>query len=312
MERFFAARVGHLAEEVDSVFLFIFLVGLFFFFITQGALLWFAVRYRRKKREEEAVTPYITGNRLLEVVWVVIPSTLILAIFVYGYLVFRDIRTPPAGAAEINVTAKQWLYFFTYPDGRQATNEVRVPVGKPVKFLMTSPDVIHGFYLPEFRVKQDILPGRYAYLWLEPEKAGRYDIYCTQYCGTGHSTMRAVMIVMPDNEYQAWLAGKEGKEGAALPPGQKGKELAEKSGCLACHTIDGTAKIGPTWKGLFGRTVELADGAKLTADDNYIRESIYEPNAKVVKGFQPVMPAYKGQLKDDDVTAIIAYIKTLK
>lgn len=313
MEKFFAARAGRLAAEVDSVFLLIFLIGLFFFFITQGALIWFAVRYRRKKREEEAETPYITGNRLLETVWVVLPSLLVLAIFIYGYLVFRDIRTPPVGAAEINVTARQWLYTFRYPDGRQSVNEVRVPVGKPVKFLMISQDVIHGFYLPEFRVKQDILPGRYTFLWLEPDKPGRYDIYCTQYCGAGHSTMRAVMIVMPEQEYRDWLAGKADKEkSAAMPLWRKGEELSGKAGCLACHSIDGAAKIGPTWKGLYGHKAELADGTTLTADDNYLRESIYEPNARVVKGFQPIMPTYKGQLSDDDVTAIIAYIKTLK
>lgn len=311
MNIFFAPRVGHLSEEVDSVFIFIFFVGLFFFLITQGALIWFAIRYRRKKQAEEAETPYITGNRLLETVWVVVPSFLLLAIFIYGYLVFRDIRTPPPGAAEINVTAKQWLYLFKYPDGRTAVNEVRVPRGKPVRFIMTSADVIHGFYLPEFRLKQDILPGSYTSLWLQPDKPGRYDIYCTQYCGTGHSTMRAVMIVMGEEEYREWVAGKTGEE-KGEPLWEKGKELAEKSGCLACHSIDGTTKIGPTWKGLFGRTVIFADGTTATADEQYVKNYIEEPNVKVIKGFQPVMPSYKGMLKDDDITAIIAYIKTLK
>jgi len=311
MDIFFPPRVGHLADEVDSVFIFIFLVGLFFFLVTQGCLIYFAIRYRRRKLENEASTPYITGNRLLEIVWVVIPSFLLLVIFIYGYLVFRDIRTPPPGAAEINVTAKQWLYIFKYPDGRTAINELRVPLGKPVKFIMTSADVIHGFYLPEFRVKQDILPGSYTYLWLQPDKTGRYDIYCTQYCGTGHSTMRAVMVVMEEHEYREWLAGREEK-GEVEPLWEKGKELAEKSGCLACHSIDGTPKIGPTWKGLYGHNTELADGTTVSADDNYIRESILDSNARIVKGFQPVMPSYKGILKDDDITAIIAYIKTLK
>lgn len=311
MDIFFAPRVGQLAEEVDALFIFILLVGLFFFLITQGALIWFAVRYRKRKGEKEPDTPYITGNRLLETVWVVVPSILILAIFIYGYLVFRDIRTPPPGAAEINVTARQWLYLFKYPDGRTAVNEVRVPQGKPLRFVMTSADVIHGFYLPEFRLKQDILPGSYTSLWLQPEKEGKYDIYCTQYCGTGHSTMRAVMIVMPDEEYREWLAGKEEEE-KGEPLWEKGKELAERSGCLACHSIDGSPKIGPTWKGLFGRTVTFTDGTTATADEEYIKNYIEEPNVKVIKGFQPVMPSYKGMLKDDDITAIIVYIKTLK
>jgi cytochrome c oxidase subunit 2 len=311
MNLFLAERVGRLAEEVDGVFLFIFLVGLFFFIITQGALIYFAIRYRRRKGEEEAATPYITGNRTLEIVWVVVPSLLLLAIFIYGYLVFRDIRTPPPGAAEINVTARQWLFVFKYPDGRQTVNEVRTPVGKPVRFLMTSADVIHGFYLPEFRVKQDILPGRYTDLWVQPVKTGRYDIYCTQYCGTGHSTMRAVMIVMNEQEYREWSAGKEEK-GENEPLWEKGKELAEKSGCMACHSADGSGKIGPTWKGLFGSTVTFTDGTSGRADEQYVRDYIFTPNVKIIKGYQPVMPSYKGMLKDDEITAVIAYIKTLK
>jgi cytochrome c oxidase subunit 2 len=244
------------------------------------------LRYRRKKKEEEAETPYITGNFMLETAWVVIPSILILAIFYYGYVVFMEIRTPPAGAPEIIVTAKQWLYQFKYPDGRQEINQVRIPVGKPVKFVMTSQDVLHGFFLPSFRVMQDILPGRYTYLWLQPLKEGKYDIYCTQYCGTGHSVMRATLVVMGEKEYQEWLAGE--KELEAMPLAERGEELLEHSGCLACHSLDGTAKIGPTLKGLYGHAATMSDGATVTADDNYIRESILEPNARIVKGFPPL------------------------
>lgn len=310
MNRFMAEQAGNLAEKVDGVFLFIFLIGLFFFIITQGALIYFAVRYRRRSRVEEPDTPYITGNRTLEIVWAVVPSLLLLAIFIYGYLVFLDIRTPPSGAAEINVTAKQWLYVFKYPNGRSEINEVHVPVGKAVKFIMNSSDVIHSIYLPEFRVKQDILPGSYNYLWVQPDRAGRFDIFCTQYCGTGHSTMRAVMVVMNHEDYEHW-SGAEEKPGT-LPPVKRGEETVEHSGCLACHSLDGAVKIGPTFKGLFGRTVELADGKTVVADENYLRESIIDPTAKMVKGFQPVMPSYKGMIKDDDIAAIIDYLKTLK
>jgi cytochrome c oxidase subunit 2 len=303
-------EVSHIAGQVDAVFIFITVVGLFFFLLTQGCLIYFALRYRRKKKEEEAETPYITGNFMLEAVWVVIPSLLVLAIFYYGYVVFMEIRTPPAGAPEIVVTAKQWLYQFKYPDGRQEINQVRVPVGKPVKFVMTSQDVLHGFFLPSFRVMQDILPGRYTYLWVQPLKEGTYDIYCTQYCGTGHSVMRAKLVVMGTKEYQEWLAGET--EAEAKPLAERGEELLEHSGCLACHSLDGTAKIGPTLKGLYGHVATLSDGSTITADDNYIRESILEPNARIVKGFPPVMPTFKGTLKDEDITAIIAYMKTLK
>lgn len=302
--------VSGIAAQVDGVFLFITLVGLFFFVLTQGCLIYFAVRYRRKRGSEPAETPYITGSHLLETICVVIPSFAVLAIFIYGYLVYRDIRTPPADAVEIQVTARQWLYQFTYPDGRTAVNEVRVPVGKPVKFLMKSADVLHGFYLPDFRVKQDILPGAYTYLWLQPEKEGRYDIFCTQYCGTGHSVMRAVMIVMGREDYEHWARQEEKPETLSLP--KKGEELMEHSGCLACHSLDGTPKVGPTLKGLFGRKVVLSDGKSLIADESYIRESILEPNAKLVQGFPPVMPTFQGILKEDDITAIIAYLKTVK
>lgn len=302
--------VSLIAGQVDDVFLFITLMGLIFFVITQGFLIYFAVKYRRKKQEEPGETPYITGNHWLEAVWIVIPSLVVLAIFIYGYVVYRDIRTPPPDAVEIQVTARQWLFQFTYPDGRTAVNEVRVEVGKPVKFLMTSMDVLHGFYLPDFRVKEDILPGSYTFLWVQPEKAGRYDIFCTQYCGTGHSTMRAALIVLNHEDYEHW-AKQEEKPGT-LPLSKQGEELVEKSGCLACHSLDGSTKVGPSLKGLFGRTVTLADGKTVVANEDYLRESLLNPGAKIVKDFPPVMPTFQGILKDDEITAVIAYIKTLK
>ncbi len=303
-------EVSHIAGQVDSVFIFITAVGLFFFLLTQGSLIYFALRYRKRKKEEEAETPYITGNLMLETAWVVIPSLLILAIFYYGYVVFMQIRTPPADAPEIVVTARQWMYQFKYPDGRQEVNEVRVPVGKPVKFIMTSQDVLHGFFLPSFRVMQDILPGRYTSLWIQPLKEGKYDIFCTQYCGTGHSEMRATLVVMGEKDYQQWLAG-EAKE-KAEPLSEQGEKIVEKSGCLSCHTTDGTAKVGPTFKGLFGSIQHFTDGTSAVADENYIRNYIQTPNVKVVKGFPPIMPSFKGILKDDEITAVIAYLKTLK
>jgi len=303
-------EVSRIAGQVDDVFIFITLLGLFFFIITQGCLIYFAWKYRRKRREEPVETPHITGSHLLETICVVIPSLVVLAIFIYGYLVYHDIRTPPPDAVEIQVTARQWLFLFTYSDGRTAVNEVRVPLGKPVKFLMKSADVIHGFYLPDFRVKMDILPGSYTYLWVQPEKEGRYDIFCTEYCGTGHSVMRAVMIVMSREDYEHWAKQDEKPETLSLT--KKGEELVEHTGCLACHSLDGTPKVGPTLKGLYGKKVNLTDGKSVIADESYIRESILEPNAKLVQGFPPVMPTFQGVVKDEDITAIIAYIKTVK
>jgi len=298
------------AGEIDSVFLFILLIGLFFFLVTQGALIYLAIKYRRRKGEAERETPHITGNVLLEAVWVVIPTVLILAIFYYGYTVFNKVRAPIPGASEVNVVGKKWMWVFKYPDGRSVVNELRVPFGKPVRLVMTSEDVIHGFFIPDYRLKQDVLPGSYTELWLWPDKVGVFDIYCSQYCGVGHSSMVAKLMVEPQAEYDEWL--KAGKAGGAVSLVEKGHELVEKSGCLACHTLDGTPKVGPTLKGIFGRKTTLADGKTVTADESYIKESIIDPGAKVVKGFQPIMPTFKRTLSDDDITAIIAYLKTLK
>jgi cytochrome c oxidase subunit II len=301
------------SHDVDAVFIFITVIAGFFFILTQGLLIYFAMRYRKKKGAPEAVTPYITGNQALEVIWILIPSILLVAIFAYGLMIFVKMRTPLAGAAEIQVTASQFQWLFKYPDGRTSLNELRLAEGKPVKLTMTSGDVLHGLFIPDYRQKQDLIPGRYTYLWLLPKKVGSFDIYCSQYCGTGHSLMRATLIVMPEPEYQAWAQGELQKQKAsAQAPEGKGKAIFESSGCGGCHSIDGTPKVGPTLKGLYGSTVELADGKKVKADDEYLRESIEEPNEQVVKGYQPIMPTFRGTLKPDDIAALVVYMKTLK
>ena len=295
--------------QVDAVFWFIAATSLFFFLLVEGMLIYFAIRYRRRRGEEREAQSTVHGNLLLETVWIVIPSAVVLAFFAYGYVVFREMRTPVPGAFDIAVTARQFLYEFKYPDGRTSIGELRVPVGKPVKLTMTSTDVIHGFFIPDYRIKQDIVPGQYTSLYLWPDKAGEFDIFCTQYCGVGHSNMRAKLIVSAEADYAAWAARKG--EGA-VPPARRGQELAAKFGCLGCHSTDGTRKVGPSLKGLYGRTVELEVGRTAMADDEYIRESIQDPGARVVKGFPNVMPTFKTTLSADDVTAIIAWIKTLK
>lgn len=299
------------AVQIDSVFLFIAAVSLFFFFLVEGLLIYFAVRYRRRKASEDLATSGVTSNHILEIVWVIIPSIVVIAFFAYGYMVYRDVTMPAPGSVEVNVVAQQFFYEFKHPDGRTEIGELRVPAGKPVKLIMTSRDVLHGFFLPDFRLKQDILPGQYTYLYLQPDREGSYDIFCTQYCGTGHSTMRAKLIVMPAGGYAKWAAaGKDA--GAALPLPERGKALVETSGCLGCHTVDGTPKVGPTFKGLYGREAHLEGDREVKADEEYIRESIYDPGAKIVKGFPNIMPTFKGRLADDDVAAVIAYIKTLR
>ncbi|BDV42795.1 cytochrome c oxidase subunit 2 [Geotalea uraniireducens] len=312
---FLHGEASRSAGEVDGAFIFIAAICIFFFLLTQGFLIYFALRYRRKKGEPDVETPYITDNHTLETVWVIVPSLLLLAIFAYGYVVFIDLKSPLAHATEIAVTAQQWQWSFTYPDGRTVVGELRLPVGRPVKLTMTSRDVIHGFFIPAYRQKQDVLPGRYTYLWLEPDRVGSYDIFCSQYCGTGHSLMRATLVVMPAAAYAQWVEQQEAKARQAKagtePLAEKGEELMEQSGCLGCHTVDGTPKVGPTLKGLYGKSVPLSTGQSVTADDDYIRESIVDPNAKIVKGFPPIMPTFRGKLSADDIRAIIAYLKTL-
>lgn len=298
------------AWKIDAVFLFIAVVSLFFFLLVEGMLIYFAIRYRRRKGAEEGATSEVRGNFILEVVWVLVPSLAVLAFFIYGYVVYRDVTTPLPGASDINVVTGQFVYEFKYPDGRATMNELRIPAGRPVKLIMTSRDVIHGFFIPEYRIKQDVLPGRYTYLHLQPDLEGTFDIYCTQYCGVGHSTMRAKLIVMPPDAYAAWAAQGEKDIGTLTLP-DRGKALLEKFFCMGCHSTDGTVKVGPTLKGLYGRRVELAQGPAVVADEGYIRESLYDPGAKVAKGFPNVMPTYKGSIMDDDVAAIIAHIKTL-
>ncbi len=300
-----------IAGEVDSVYLFITGVAVFFFLLTQGLLIYFAVKYRKRKGEKERDTPYITSNRILEGVWIAVPTLLVMTIFAYGYKVWEDMRTPLAGAEEINVTARQWLYKFKYPDGRTAVNELRVPVGQPVQLTMTSEDVIHGFFIPDYRIKQDILPGRYTYLWFQPDKAGTYTIFCTQYCGVGHSGMLAHLIVMSQEDYHAWESTQSEQHEKGMPLADKGGSLVEKYGCLACHSLDGTIKVGPSFKGLFGGTVVFVDGSTAVADEDYIRQCILEPNVKVLKGFKPLMPTFKGMASDEDITAIISFLKSI-
>jgi cytochrome c oxidase subunit 2 len=310
----FGAASGQ-AARVDAVFLMILVIGGFFFFLTQGLLIYFAVKYRRRRPDRDNETPRITGNPILEFFWILIPSIVVVTIFYYGWRVYTDLHISQAGATEVYVNARQWLYEIKYPDGRTAINEIRVPAGKPVKFILSASDVIHGFYLPDFREKMDAIPGRTTTLWLRPDRPGRYHIFCTVYCGTGHSNMMAQLIVMPPDEYAEWVArGEEkgGEEKGHEPLAIRGERVAKNAGCLNCHAIGGAVKIGPDWKGLFGSNVPLEGGKTVVADEEYLRESIVDPGAKVVKGFPNVMPTYKTTLSKEDIDAVVAYLKTLK
>jgi cytochrome c oxidase subunit 2 len=315
MGKFFAfgAASGH-AARVDAVFLMILVIGGFFFFLTQGMLIYFAVKYRRRRPDRDNETPQITGNHLLEFLWIAIPSIVVFAIFYYGWRVYSDFNVSPGGATEVYVNARQWLYEVKYPDGRTAINEIHVPAGKPVKFILSSSDVLHGFYLPDFRVKMDMIPGRTTTLWVQPDRPGRYPIYCTVYCGTGHSNMLAQLVALDAREYAEWQEHRQ--EGAGEkehePLAERGERVMKNAGCFNCHAIEGPEKIGPTLKGVYGRKAVFEGGSSVVADEEYLRESIVNPGAKIVKGYPNVMPTFKTTLPPGDVDAVVEYLKTLK
>ncbi|TDI99606.1 MAG: cytochrome c oxidase subunit II [Candidatus Dadabacteria bacterium] len=304
---------SNLASKVDGLLLVITFISIFFFVLISAVLIYFAVKYRRRSDDEE--TPYITGNQTLEIIWTVIPSILLILLFVYGFVVYKEMRTPPKDAVDITVTGKQWLWTFEYYNGKKTLNELYVRLNRPVRMVMRADDVIHSFFVPAFRVKQDLMPGRYTQLWFTPTKIGTFDIFCAEYCGTGHSKMLGKVIVLSPEAYDIWEKGVAvdgGEAVASLPPAELGEKLYKGKSCNACHSVDGSVVIGPSFKGLYEREGELEDGASYTADENYIMQSILEPQEQIVKGFQPVMPSFKGILSDAEITAIIAYIKTLK
>lgn len=313
-----------IAAQWDLLYWFLVALSAFFFVLVVGGMIVFAIKYRHKTGTK---TKYITGSHALEGIFVVVPTILLMVIFFWGYKVYRNMVTAPADAYEIRVIGKQWLWQFLYENGKVTIGDVYVPLNKPVKFIMTSEDVIHSFFVPSFRVKQDVVPGMYTSVWFEAKVPGKHHIFCAEYCGASHSGMVGSVKVLTDNQWKDWLKGKEiadsgqvvsdaGKRKSAKGAGgglvDKGKGYFMTKGCVACHSVDGAKSIGPTLKGVFGSQVELADGKSVTADENFLKESIEAPNAKVVKGFAPTMPAFKGILTEQEIMALIAYIKSVK
>ncbi len=294
--------------EVDSVFYIIYWISVFFFALIVGMMAWFVVRYRRRRPDDEAA-PSPHHSLGLEITWTAIPILVSAAIFVLGFKSFMNIVTPPASAYEIQVTGQKWQWFFTYPNGH-VSNELHVPVARPVKLVMTSEDVIHSLFIPAFRIKKDVVPGRYSKVWFEATKAGSFPLLCTEYCGTGHSDMLTTVTVHDPGMFDKWLQENSNLL-ATMPPAEAGEMLVRKRGCLQCHSLDGSPLVGPTLKNVFGHEVAMRDGSRVVADEDYIRQSILEPMATIVAGFEPVMPTYAGKLKDQEISAIIAYLKTL-
>lgn len=308
MFRFLPEQASDFAPTVDSINNLITDLSVFFTVLIVGAMIYFAIRYRRKGGVDHE-TPRIEGSHFLEIVWTVVPTLICIWVAVYGVQGFRTMREAPAGALEIEVKGKQWAWSFTYPNGKKTADEFVVPVGKPVKLIISSEDVLHSFFVPAMRTKVDAVPGTYTYQWFRPVKTGDFDVFCTEYCGTKHSAMLAKVRVVSEAEFDRWLADK----GRALSPAEQGEALVKLNACGSCHSVDGSAIVGPTFLKLYGRQGEFDDGTQYTADENYIRESILYPQAHVVKGYPhpSPMPAFEGKLSDDDISNIIAYLKSL-
>ncbi len=306
---FLPAAKSTIASEVDALFSFVFIASILFFVLVIGGALYFIIRYRRRKGD--GYTPDYSHNTKLEVVWTVIPTILVFVIFFWSFKTYLKMQVAPKDAIQIKATGQKWFWQFDYPEGASSTGELIVPRGKPVQVLLSSRDVIHSFYVPNFRVKMDALPNRYTMAWFEATETGEYDLFCAEYCGTGHSKMLAKVRVVEPEEYQQWLQSNNSlPEGMAMD--QYGAQLYKTKACVTCHTNDGAPGTGPSFLGLFGRTENLQDGSTVTVDENYLRESILNPQAKVVHGFQPVMPTYTGILKDKEIDALVMYIKSLK
>jgi cytochrome c oxidase subunit 2 len=291
-------------QAVDPVFMFIFGVSLIMLIGITVVMVGFVIRYHRSRAPEP--TSRVATNLWLEIIWTVIPTLLVLLMFYYGWAGYLSLQNVPKGALEVTATARMWSWDFAYANGKSSP-KLYVPAGKPVVVDLVSQDVIHGFFLPAFRVKRDVVPGLKNRVWFVASKPGSYDLFCSSYCGTGHAAMITTVEALPEAEFAAWMTQEaEGKE-------QRGHELLEKHGCLGCHSLDGTPKIGPSFKGIWGRKVTvLTNGAErtLTVDEAYLRRSLLEPNADVVKGFQPIMPPFA--LKDDEIKAIVEYLKGVK
>lgn len=302
----FPEEASTIAGQVDALFFFLVALTIFFTLLVAALIGFFGIRYRR--RAENEVPTQVTGSTLLEVGGMVPLLGLAMIAFVWGARIYITMVSPPADALDVSVVAKQWMWKYQHADGQQEINDLHVPLGRPIKLTMTSQDVIHSYYVPAFRVKADVLPGRYTTLWFEATKSGTYHLFCTEYCGTNHSRMIGSVIVMEQSQYQEWLSGGSG--GPSASPVATGEQIFQQFGCAGCHRADGNGP-GPSLQGIFGQQVQLQDGRTAIADETYLRESVVNPNAKIAAGFQAIMPTFEGQVSEEQLFQLIAYIKSI-
>jgi cytochrome c oxidase subunit 2 len=291
-----------MSGQVDALYIYLLLVAGVMTTLIFLAVAILAIKYRRKPGVE---AHQIEGSTILEVSWSIIPFGIMLTFFIWGAVIYFQERTPPADATEVYVVAKQWMWKVEHMEGQREINELHVPTGQNVKLIMTSQDVIHSFFVPAFRIKQDVLPGRYTTLWFKATKPGVYHLFCAEYCGTMHSGMGGSIVVMEPQEYAQWMAGS-----AAPALQETGQQLFSSLGCSTCHRAD-TQGRGPNLAGIYNKPVLLEDGRTVTADENYVRESILNPTAKIVSGFKPVMPTFQGLVSEEQLNALVAYVKSL-
>lgn len=309
------------AASLDGLYILLTLVCGVSFVLVIGAMVYFMYAYKYRSPKDK--TSPITHNGRLEFLWSAIPAIFLMVFFVWGEVDFVKLSSPPADAIDIRVTGEKWKWTIEYPgrsmasttpvEGGEYAPLLVVPLNQPVRLTMTSKDVIHSFYIPAFRVKKDVVPGRYTTVWFTAIEEGTFPVFCTEYCGDEHSSMLAVVKVVKPEDYQREMeAATILEQGSGETAEQFGEKVYKAFGCNSCHTVDGSAKVGPSFKGIVGRTEALSDGSSVVVDENYIRESIYQPNAKVVAGFTPQMPTFAGQINDAQMSALIAYMKTLK
>jgi cytochrome c oxidase subunit II len=301
----FPPRASAAAGEVDALYTFLLVVGVGMTVLIFFCVFLFAVKYRRRSPDDPAPRP-MHGSLPLEITWSILPFFVMLVMFGWGTKLYFQNYTAPPNTLDIYITGKQWMWKVQYPTGQREINELHVPTGRPVKLILASEDVIHSFFIPAFRLKHDVVPGSYRTYWFEATEVGRYHIFCAEYCGTNHSDMIGWVTVMDPKEYENWLTGGSG--GSMT---QQGESLFEQYGCVTCHVTNREGRC-PSLRDVFGKPVVLENGQSVPADEAYIRESILNPNAKIVKGYpRDVMPVFQGQINEDGLLQLIAYIKSL-
>jgi cytochrome c oxidase subunit 2 len=302
---FIPESASTVSSKVDALYFYLSGVTLFFTVLISGFIIFFVIKYRRRSPFE--IPQPIAGSHKLETMWSVIPFIIAMSMFAWGAQIYFENSRPPKNANEIYVVGKQWMWKIQHSTGQREINELHVPVGRKIRLIMTAEDTIHDFFIPAFRIKADVLPGKYTTQWFEATKAGTYHLFCAEYCGMNHSGMIGSVIVMQPAEFDNWLSGNAAQQSPAVA----GQQLYQSLGCVTCHGAAGEGGRGPALVGLFGRKVDLTNGQSLTADESYVRESVENPQAKIVMGFGPIMPTFQGQVTPEQLIQLMSFIKSL-